>query len=52
MPDEVVSFFEKIVLAAGDQYFINYPYCICDRLNKIVDGDNRFTSVKEDMCVR
>lgn len=49
MPDEVVSFFEKIVLAAGDQYFINYPYCICDRLNKIVDGDNRFTSVKEEL---
>lgn len=44
-----ISFFEQILMAAGDQYYIDYPYCICDRLNKTVDGDRRFTSVKTEL---
>ena len=49
MTEEAVSFFEKIILAAGNHYFIDYPYCICDRLNKIIKKDSRFISVKSDL---
>lgn len=49
MTKGAVSFFEKIILAAGNQRFIDYPYCICDRLNKIIKKDSGFISVKTEL---